>query len=63
MLEKPDIFNRDDRTTQPFGNVCYGGQNPTLDEKLTDELLINRIDLRDQARLIRPQLVQCGKVL
>jgi hypothetical protein len=54
MLEEPDIFDCDDRTPQPFGNICPRGQNATLNEKLTDELLINRIDLRDQAGLIRP---------
>ena len=62
MFEEPDILDRDDRTSQPFGNFCQRGQDATLDEKLTDELLIDRIDLSHQTRLIRPQLLQRGKV-
>ena len=62
MLEEPDILDRDDRTSQPFGNFPHRGQDAPLDEKLTDEPLIIRIDLSHQAWLIRPQLLQCGKV-
>ena len=62
MLEEPDVLDRDDRTSQPLRDFCHRGQDAPLDEKLTDESLIDRIDLSHQAWLIRPQLLQRGKV-
>jgi hypothetical protein len=62
MLEEPDILNGHDCTSQAFGNVTDRGQDATLDEKLTNELLIARIDLGHQAWLICPQLIQRRKI-
>lgn len=62
MFEEPDILDRNDCTPQLFGNVRHWGKDAPFDEKLTDELLVARIDLRHQTWLIGSQLIQCGKV-
>lgn len=63
MFKEPDILNGDDRMPKPFWNSRQRGLDTTLNEKLTDALLVARIDLRDQARLIGLQLIQWGKVI
>ncbi len=62
MFKEPDILDRDDCTPQLFRNVRHRGEDTPLDEKLTDELLVTRIDLRHQTWLIGSQLIQGRKV-
>jgi hypothetical protein len=57
MFKKTDILDRDDGSAEPFGNFRQRSLDATLNEKLTDALLIAGIDLRHQARLVRLQLI------
>ncbi len=63
MLEKADVFDRNDRVHQMPGNLVQRDQDPALHEKLPDHLLVGRVDTGHEAGLVLMQAGDGGQVV
>jgi hypothetical protein len=63
MLEESHVFHGDYSATQMFRNLRQRSQNPPFDEKLTYEVLVVGVYLRDKTGLVVLQLTEIGEIL